>query len=340
MWSKIRNKLFRAEKEKASEPVVCKNCATEFVGHYCPHCGQSVSDYDRPFSFLFFNFLGDFFAFDERFFKTTVDLMFKPGFLTKEYFEGKRIRYAPPFRVFIFTSFVLFLLLQIYTNRGLQNVLHFDLHNQETFDTTAVAAIDSMLTLELGEQTEGDSTGSVDAILTMDSFRKGDVQSWLETAAAQKEKELKEETDPERRKEIQDILRVLRSPEQVNARILKYMSWAFFLLLPIFALILKLFYIRRRQNYIRHLIFSIHIHSYLFVLLIIITGMYLTLPYKLGLVTLILLLSFPVYTILAMKNFYRQGIGKAIVKFLGISFIYNTIFLSFVIYVIIEALQV
>lgn len=341
MWSKIKKKIFRSEKEKATEPVVCKNCETEFVGHFCPHCGQSVSDYDRPFSFLFFNFVGDFFAFDERFFKSTFYLLFKPGFLTKEYFEGKRVRYAPPFRIFIFASFVLFLLLQVYTNRGLENVLHSDLRKiSDAIDTTAVASIDSILSSEFKKETGQDTIPDLNASVTMESFRNGDIQRWLQTAATIKEEQLKKETDPEKRKEIEELLRILRSPEQVNARILKYMSWAFFLLLPVFALILKMFYIRRRQNFIRHLIFSIHIHSFLFILMILIVTMYLTLSIDLGLITFLLLLTFPIYTIIAMKKFYGQGVGKVIVKFIGMSFIYNTIFIGVIIYVILKALNV
>nr|WP_282189182.1 DUF3667 domain-containing protein [Maribellus sp. YY47] len=339
MWSKIRKRIGKSEKEKASREVVCKNCETVFTGYYCPHCGQSISDFDRPFSFLFYNFVGDFFAFDERFFKTTIDLLFKPGYLTKEYFEGRRVRYAPPFRIFIFASFVLFLLLEVLTNRGLDAMLDADLRDQASaVDSLNMPAVDSMLRVELKDVPVGDS-----AQLNLNSNLKtlfgGNIRQGMATEAERLEQELKTETDKAERKEKRELIQLLRSPEQIKARILKYMSWAFFLLLPVFALILKLFYIRRNQNYIRHLIFSIHIHSYLFILMILIIGMYLTLSVNFGIVTLILSLTFPIYTIIAMKKFYGQGIGKVVAKFVGMSFIYNTIFLGIFLFVIVEALN-
>ena len=113
-------KWFKRERETVSqENAICKNCETQFSGRFCPDSGQSIREYDRPFSFIILNFAGDFFAFDTRFFQTFSALLFKPGFLTKENFEGRRVKYVPPFRVFIFISFVLFFLLQIITNRGL-----------------------------------------------------------------------------------------------------------------------------------------------------------------------------------------------------------------------------
>jgi len=114
------------------------------------------------------------------------------------------------------------------------------------------------------------------------------------------------------------------------AKILKLMSWAFFLLLPIFALILKLFYI----------IFSIHIHSFIFILFTIIVGLYLLYSGNLETFSSILLFTFPVYFVLALKNFYGQGTGKIILKFIGISLVYNVVFFVVVGIVILNALSI
>jgi len=45
-----------------------------------------------------------------------------------------------------------------------------------------------------------------------------------------------------------------------------------------------------------------------------------------GLLSLMLVFTIPVYLLLALKKFYSQGIGKLILKFAGISVIYNLIF--------------
>ena len=101
----IKNKN-KKQNETSSENVTCKNCETVFNGKYCPECGQSITDYDKPFTFIFYNFAGDFFSFDARFFRTFGALLVKPGSLTAEYFKGRRVKYAPPFRIFIFMSFM------------------------------------------------------------------------------------------------------------------------------------------------------------------------------------------------------------------------------------------
>src|SRR5690606_19355956 len=57
------------------------------------------------------------------------------------------------------------------------------------------------------------------------------------------------------------------NPEAANARVIKSISIMMFFLLPVFGVILKLMYFRKRKFYIEHLIFSIHLHAFLFLLL-------------------------------------------------------------------------
>ena len=59
--------------------VDCKNCKTTFEGKFCPNCGQSVFEYQRPFRFLLADFTGNLFAFDTRFWKSLKALTIKPG---------------------------------------------------------------------------------------------------------------------------------------------------------------------------------------------------------------------------------------------------------------------
>jgi len=86
-------------------------------------------------------------------------------------------------------------------------------------------------------------------------------------------------------------------------------------LLPVFALILKLFYPFARRYYTEHVIFSIHMHS--FTLLMVIIIMLLDelsewnplgwLDIGLEAVSVIALLWVPAYGMLAQKRVYRQG---------------------------------
>jgi len=350
---------FKKDKSKASyENVTCANCETQFDGHFCPNCGQSVKDYDKPISFVIYNFMGDFFAFDIRFFKSFFALLFKPGFLSKEYVEGRRVRYAPPFRIYVFVSFVLFLLLQIYTNRGLMTVLdsdetNFGLDSSSVIladsvlnvatiemDATEMAETDSLLNkIGLGIDTTkdyGDGRAGVDLSKLKN---KNNLRDVIDNGIISLQKQLETEEDPDERVQIQKYIRILRSPEQTTAKILQYISWAFFLLLPLLAVILKLVYVRRKQNYMRHLVFSIHIHAFIFVVLSLVIGLYMIFGAKVNGLVSIFVFSVPVYLIIAMWKFYQQSIGKTIVKFFVVSFVYNIIFLIVVIGAALNALN-
>jgi len=337
-WLDFVKKKIKNGKEVSHENVTCKNCGTHFSGNYCPECGQSVQDYDKPFSFIFYNFLGDFFAFDTRFFRTFGLLLIKPGFLTVEYFKGRRVRYAPPFRIFIFVSFIFFLLLQNFTNLGLTAVLDANFSDNEfiDLDSASMELADSILNEVI---VEVDSVHAED--LNSDSFQDTrDIRNGLNKFGLSLEKKLEKEEDPKERAKLKEYIRLSRSPEQAMAKVLQYLSWAFFLLLPIFALILKLAYIRRKQNYIRHLVFSIHSHSYIFIILTLLLGIYLVANVNIGGVIAILIISIPVYLILALKKFYGQSFGKVFLKFVVISFLYNIVFWVVVVFVFLNALSI
>lgn len=62
---------------------------------------------------FFKHFLNDYFTFDSKIFRSIRPLFAKPGFLTLEYLEGRRVSYIPPLRLFIFSSIIFFLLLSV-----------------------------------------------------------------------------------------------------------------------------------------------------------------------------------------------------------------------------------
>ena len=332
-WFKNRKRTSENRDAHLYENLTCKNCGTKFSGKFCPECGQSVKDYDKPISFFFYNFTGDFFAFDTRFFTTLADLLIKPGFLTKEFFEGRRVRFAPPLRIFVFSSFILFLLLNIYINRGLREAI-----DQSEFFTDI--KIDSLKT-ELKLNSDSIENENVNIKLNLETFGNADtLRKGLIFVSKYLEDQLLAEKDPENREKLKNLITVTKSPNQTMAKILQYMSWAFFILLPIFALILKLFYIRRNHNYLRHLVFSIHIHSFIFIVFILIVLLYLLIHMNIEIVTTILFLTIPVYIYIALKNFYGQHWGKVLLKFFGISVIYNIIFLLVIGLVIFNAIGI
>ncbi|WP_347838361.1 DUF3667 domain-containing protein [uncultured Draconibacterium sp.] len=359
MWYKLKQRFTRKVNEADYINLECLNCGTNFSGHYCPNCGQAVKEYDRPFGFIFINFLGDFFAFDTRFFKTLFALVARPGFLTKEYFAGRRIRYTPPFRIFVFVSFVLFFLLQIATNRGLSTVLDSDLKDAKVkIDSTSIVAADSIINQINDELTPEEKQALNDVFaendINLDSINIGkkaktiDFGNWgdsrnirlaLNKQADKMQEELQSETDPDKQAELHKNIQLLRSPEATVAKILKYISYAFFLLLPLFALILKLIYIRRKQNYMRHLVFSIHIHAFIFMVLSLVIGLNLLFEVKTGVISSILVFSVPVYIIIAVKKFYGQSLVKVVLKFFALSFMYNIVFVTVILLAFLDAIN-
>ena len=86
---------------------ICKNCGFEIQLKYCSKCGQKKYELSKVRD-LFSEFSDEFFNLDSRVFLTFKYLITKPGFLTKEYWEGKKSRYLLPFRTILVAIFLSF----------------------------------------------------------------------------------------------------------------------------------------------------------------------------------------------------------------------------------------
>ena len=95
------------EVQPPGEP--CRNCGEIVIGRYCARCGQLASNFHKPFFGLIASSLADTFALDSRLWRTVPVLMFRPGRVTRNYLDGKRARYVPPFRLFLLASVLFFL---------------------------------------------------------------------------------------------------------------------------------------------------------------------------------------------------------------------------------------
>ena len=92
-----------------------------------------------------------------------------------------------------------------------------------------------------------------------------------------------------------------------------------FFLLPLFAVSLKLLYLRRKRLYVEHLIFLLHTHAFAFLLLA--PLLFLHPGWLAGVVSLVLL----VYVLTAMRVVYKQGWSKTLLKFSLLSTGYVTL---------------
>jgi len=88
----------------------CADCGTETIGRFCHTCGNA-SHVHRTLLHLGEELLHGVMHFDSRAWRTLPRLVFRPGQLTREWCLGKRTRYVSPLAMFLFTVFVMFMLL-------------------------------------------------------------------------------------------------------------------------------------------------------------------------------------------------------------------------------------
>jgi len=114
-----------------------------------------------------------------------------------------------------------------------------------------------------------------------------------------------------------DPKQMLGEVEALKDRFLSNLGPAMFVLLPSFALWLKLAYRNRRLRYTEHLVFALHVHAFWFVALL------LTLP-DWGLLTALALLTVPIYTLMAMKRVYGGRWWPRLLRACLVSALYGT----------------
>ena len=90
--------------------MTCKNCSIELHGKFCHECGEKVIE-ENDFSLV--KIIGEFFQaltfLDNKVFRTVWNLISKPGLLSSEYLEGRRIKYLRPIGLFFLVNIVYFL---------------------------------------------------------------------------------------------------------------------------------------------------------------------------------------------------------------------------------------
>jgi hypothetical protein len=85
----------------------CLNCGTALTGDYCHACGQRAHVH-RSLAAFFHDILHGVFHFEGKMWDTLPMLAWRPGELTRNYIEGKRMRYVSPIALFLFCVFLMF----------------------------------------------------------------------------------------------------------------------------------------------------------------------------------------------------------------------------------------
>jgi len=124
------------------------------------------------------------------------------------------------------------------------------------------------------------------------------------------------------------------NPNLIQDKMFDVLPATMFVLVPLVALLFKFWYLFAKKYYVEHLIFALHNHAFLFVILLIVmlTNSYAGWqdPDETGLVTsavnilnVVIATWIPVYLLLSLKRVYRQNWWMTFVKFscIGISYL-------------------
>ena len=96
----------------------CANCGAALHGPFCGACGQAVKPLDPPVRLFVTEFVQELFDVDNRVLRSLRRLFLTPGFLTREYFAGRRATWVSPLKLYLSTSVVCFAVLAVFGDRG------------------------------------------------------------------------------------------------------------------------------------------------------------------------------------------------------------------------------
>jgi hypothetical protein len=220
----------------------CRNCGADAPWNYCPNCGQETA-IALPSAFTFLReAAGRYIRFDGRMWRSLHALLFRPGFLTREYLAGRRRRYVRPARLFVALSIVLFAVLR--------------------FSAGTPAIVETGSGHAGGDATPGHAGGG--------SSRLGfdvdpDLNLSIDAGAARWLAPLRERVDAFNR-----LPRDAKT-ERLMGNVFRYAPYAAIGLLPLFALLLGVAYAggrlrhpARPRHYAAHLVFGAHNHAFVF----------------------------------------------------------------------------
>ena len=330
--------------KKDKRGTTCLNCEKTISpnDHFCPNCGQVNNTSRISLNFYFSEYLSGFFSFDNRFFKTIIPLIFKPGKVTREFIEGKRKKYVNPFQLYLNITIVFFLILGLFgTIDNFRESKKINTVEQEDSEDI-INALDSLKTIVINKKDSiSTSKDDISIKIILDSLDNSDnkndsltrfekivlkVTDFMEyddqhddvnISAALKELGYEENNwNIFYFSKAQNINKLIEDPEfrkSYAENLVSKISIALFLLLPIFTLIVALLYIRNKYNYSEHLVFVFHTQTVFFILLIIFLIIDRIFSIDWGITVSIVL--FLIYLFIALRNFYKQGRFKTFVKY-------------------------
>jgi len=338
----------------------CPNCGVPLIGDYCAVCGQEKNIHRRSVRGILHDFFEDMLNFDSRIVRTIIALLVEPGEIAIAFREGRTRRYVPALRLYFFVTLIFFLLLSV-TGLAIMQLelvaspakVYRDAKGHTYMFNPAYDASDPDLKnlpklIPLKEKKPGEKHYSISTKIyffapigshhtklppsVLSNFRD-DTMGFTVRTRPLDPKNAKQQADAKKvegwlQKHIfSGVSRIASNPAALNGPLTDWIPRALFLLMPIYALLLALFYIRQRKDFffVDHLIFSLTVHTFTFVALIGAAALAQVLSGET--VAWILFFAIGVYIFIGMKRFYAQGWTITTVKFAAVSFIYTCFFL-------------
>jgi len=347
-----RDPKFTLPAKRLAGSPACLNCGTRLEGPFCHYCGQPDRNFMRFFPVLLREFMEDFLELDSRFVRTLKPLLLRPGRLTRDYLDGRRFRYTPPMRLYLFTSIGCLMLAAllsgnaIHVNRfesgkGVVRITN-DLSEEDRQRAEQALAqlpeeIRSQIDLETAPTPEDGEQGADGDIFKANDFKfngkpwdretnpvdiawlPARVNDWINDEV---------ERSPEKAREIN------QNPRLIVDKIFDILPATMFVLLPVVALLFKFWYLFARRYYIEHLIFALHNHAFIFTALILVMLLGLAqdgfnqagtgwLADTAKWLRIVIFAWVPVYLLISLRTVYRQNWFLTVAKYgvIGVSYL-------------------
>jgi hypothetical protein len=361
----------------ASDPVPvlrCPNCQTPLLGAYCYVCGQPKKGFIRQLSGILADFFDTVFDLDSRLLRTLPSLYLRPGFLSLEYFAGRRVRYVTPLRLYFFITVIAFLAMSMVSTvkvAGGANGIQIDFDETpatpaqlDADEQAALAGLDSGrpfmpdlayqrarsdIKAQFAEQRRAQTAVAAPAAPASAPPPVAAKPPPARSEAANdpnplhlrfaEGKDWHPEHNPLRfawlgsagnawlNQQVGLIVRNTQAakhdPQRLVTQSLSKAPQVLLVVLPLFALLLKVILVFRRRLYMEHLIVALHSHSFLALsgLLLVAVSQGQTLLAAgfwhsvFGIGYALIWLWIPVYLLIAQKRIYRQNWVMAVLSY-------------------------
>jgi hypothetical protein len=273
----------------------CKNCGHELHGQYCSVCGQFAMVANRPLFDSIRYYLEHHYGLDRKLGTSLRHLFLKPGFLAREYMEGRIERHVHPFKLYLFASIFLFGVMIPLTQSSSKEGKASD--NKPLIDTTK--KVDAPQAALLPDTARVQQRNEPNVVF---------IDKGSDSTMSRLERQAKKNLTGVSRKEI-------------FQKFLHYLSFSVIFLMPVFALLLMIIYRSRERYYLGHLILSVHQHVVLFfaISLSLIWEKMISANHPIG---IWLFWATFIYLVLSLANFYREKIIKSVLKAFLLLFMY------------------